>query len=372
MKNLLFGLWLNLWFSGAGFAEPVSAPERFVTASETLLQRLQLEPVQRTRFAETLRLPGRVALDEHRVARIGPGVSGRVTRIQVFIGQSVQKGEVLAQINSTELGAAQEDYLKSRTQVNLQRLNVQRASRLLEAGIISEAIYHERESVLEEREVELRAGADQLRVLGMSQAALDRLNARGQIHSEAPITATLTGTVIERHLSMGQNAQPSDHLFTIADLSRVWVVAEVPEQQVQAVDPGQMAEVRIPALGDSVIHGPVIYVADTVNPVTRSVTVRMALENPARRIKPEMLATLVISRPPENSLVLPGKAIIRQNEQDFVFVQQEAQRFALTPVTLGSSHGDYRKVLDGLREGQIIVAEGAFHLNNERIRRELE
>ncbi len=344
----------------------------FVTASETLLQRLELEPVRAMQIAETLRLPGRVALDEHRVARIGPGVTGRVTRVLAFIGESVKKGDALALINSAELGKAQEDYLKSRTQTNLQRLNVGRARRLLEAGIISEAIYRERESMLEEREVELRAGADQLRVLGMSESALARLNSSGQIHSEAPVTATLTGTVIERHISIGQNTQPSDDLFTVADLSHVWVVAEVPEQQVQQVNPGETVEVRIPALGDSAIHGQIIYVASIVNAATRTVTVRMTLDNPAGRLKPEMLATLVITHPPQQSLVVPVRAVIRQDERDHVFVRREPQRFELIPVTLGASQGDYRVVMAGLDEGEVIVAEGAFHLNNERIRRELE
>lgn len=373
--NIRFAWLILLLWSGLAGAESAPAEhssDSFVTAPDSLLHRLELEPVKRTSVAETLRLPGRVALDEHRVARIGPGVSGRVTDIRAYIGESVRKGDVLAQINSTELSKAQEDYLKSRTQVNLQRLTVQRASRLLEAGIISEAIFRERESALEEREVELRAGADQLRVLGMSDRALARLDADGQIHSEAPVIATVTGTVIERHISVGQTTQPSDNLYTVADLSRVWVVAEVPEQQTQLVVPEGLAEVRIPALGDIPISGRVIYVADVVNPVTRTVTVRMALENSGRRIKPEMLATMVISRPSEHSLVLPARAIIRQNDQDFIFVQTAPKRFELKPVRLGASLGEYRKVLEGVTEGEIIVAGGAFHLNNERIRLELE
>lgn len=346
--------------------------ELAVQASPTLLKRLVIAPVREARRSETLRLPGRVALDEHHLARIGPSISGRVTEIRAFIGQSVRKGEVLALINSTELGSAQAAYLKAKTQVGLQRLAVDRARRLFSDGIISEATLKEREGTLAEAEVELRAYDDQLEVMGMTQDTLQRLAKTGHIESITPITSTLNGTVIERHISVGQIAQPADDLYTVADLSQVWVVAEAPERDAHQVERGRSAEVEIPALPHGRKTGKVIFVSDTVNPATRTVTVRMEVDNGKREIKPEMLAGMVISKAPETGLAIPGQSVVRIGDYDHVFVQLAPDRFELVPVTLGPDQDGLRWVLKGLSAGQNIVVDGAFHLNTERIRKELE
>jgi cobalt-zinc-cadmium efflux system membrane fusion protein len=359
------------------FAQPEAqkaetAAEISVKAPLSLIERLKIEPVKLTEIGETLHLPGRITLNEHRVARVGPSVTGRVTEVTAFIGQHVRQGERLATINSTELSIAQAAYLKAKTQMNLHRLAVERARRLLEADVISRAELTERESELAEVEVEVRAGADQLAVMGMSEKAIQRLSNSSQIDSAIPVTATLSGTVLERKVSIGQIAQPSDDLFTIADLSEVWVVAEAPEQQAYLVETGGQAEVQIPALPGQKITGKIIYVGDIVNPSTRTVTVRIEVKNPDRKIKPEMLATMVIHRPRITSLNIPAKAVVRTGDRDYVFVQTSQDEFVLTPVSLGPDLGGLRRVIAGLNEGQQIVVSGAFHLNNERIRKELE
>ncbi|WP_254899498.1 efflux RND transporter periplasmic adaptor subunit [Methylomagnum ishizawai] len=341
-------------------------------APPALLKKLVIAPVAEARFMETLRLPGRVALDEHRLARIGPSISGRVTQIKAFIGQGVRKGETLALINSTELGGAQAAYLKAKTQVGLQRLAVDRARRLFGEGIISQATLKEREGALVEAEVELRADDDQLAVMGMSPQAIRRLAKTGHIDSVTPVTVTLNGTVIERHISVGQIAQPSDDLFTVADLSQVWVVAEAPERDAHRVSLDGLAAVEIPALPKRHITGKIIYVADTVDPSTRTVTVRMEVENKHREIKPEMLANMIIQQPSEAGLAIPAAAVVRVDERDHVFVRVAPDRFELRPVSLGPEQDGMRRVAGGLVLGQSVVVDGAFHLNNERIRKELE
>jgi cobalt-zinc-cadmium efflux system membrane fusion protein len=343
-----------------------------VVTPPALLSRLGVEPAASREWVETLRLPGRVSVNEHHVARIGPSVTGRVTDIQAFIGQSVKKGERLALINSTELSAIQSEFLKSQTRVSVRLLAADRARRLHQEGILSQVTLKERESELSEAEVELRAARDQLAIMGMSEEAIHALSASGEIKSITPVTATLTGNIIERHVSIGQIAQPSDDLFTVADLSQVWVVAEAPEQKAYLVEVGGRVEVDIPALPHQKIVGKVIQVSDIVNPATRTVTVRMELPNPQRRIKPEMLATMVIHRPPVMGLGVPSAAVVRVAERDHVFVQTGDDRFELTPVSLGPEQDGYRRVLEGLKVGQRIVVDGAFHLNNERIRKELE
>jgi cobalt-zinc-cadmium efflux system membrane fusion protein len=364
--SALTGLWLCVCL--AAHAES----PRTVEATPVLVNLIKVEAVGQTELRDSLRLPARVDLDQQRVARIGSAVTGRISEVRAYLGQQVRKGEVLALLNSTELGMAQSAYLKASSQVNLRRLAVQRAKRLLQSDVIAAAELQEREGVLNEAEVDLRAAEDQLRVMGMPESDLNRLARERTIHSHSPITASFDGVVIERNITLGQVVQPSDALYTVADLSRVWLVAEVPEQQAQWARMGDEAEAEIPALPGQHVHGKLIYVADLVDPETRTVTVRMEVPNPSRSLKPHMLATLLIRKQGALVLVLPDSAVVREGDRDHVFVQTKPRHFELRAVRLGEAKGAERPILDGLRVGEQVVVEGAFHLNNERLRKELE
>ena len=332
---------------------------------------IKVTPAGARSVSDTLRVAGRVDFDEYRVSRIGATVTGRVIEINVRLGQQVKVGDALAVINSTELGQAQLDYLKARAQADLQARSVERARQLFAADVIGRAELQRRESELAIASAEQRAAADQLRVLGMSQAAISRLGNNGAINSVTPVVSTVAGTVVERRITQGQVVQPADALYVVADLSEVWVTAEVPEQQAALVRTGQAVDIEVPALGAR-LTGKLIYVADTVNPETRTVTVRSRVSNSERQLKPAMLATMLIQAAAVERIVVPAEAVVREADADHVFVETAERTYRLTPVRLGPEGGGQRPVLDGLKAGERIVVAGAFHLNTERKRKELE
>jgi cobalt-zinc-cadmium efflux system membrane fusion protein len=347
-------------------------PSHIVEASPALLTLLKIQEIKPRAISESLRISARVELDQRRVARIGASVIGRVTDIKAELGQPVKKGETLALLNSSELGKAQSDFLKASSQVNLRGLIVQRAERLFESGVMAEAELQDRRAILNEAEVDLQAARDQLKVMGMSEADLKRLSKERTIYSYSSVTTSIEGVVIERHITLGEVVQPTDNLYTVADLSQLWLVAEVPEQQAQWAREGDQVSVDIPALPNIQFKGKLIYVADLVNPETRTVMVRMALSNSQRLLKPQMLATLQISKPDALVLAVPSQAVVRENDKDYVFIQKTASRFELCEVRLGREENGTRLLLDGLKGGEHIVTDGAFHLNNERLRGTLE
>ena len=349
---------------------PVADPLA-VTVPANFGAEIKVAPVGATPLSDTLRVAGKVDFDEYRVTRIGATVTGRVIEINARLGQTVKVGDALAVINSTELGQSQLDYIKARAQADLQARSVERARQLFAADVIGRAELQRRESELAIASAEQRAAADQLRVLGMSQAAISRLGNNGAINSVTPVVSTVAGTVVERSITQGQVVQPADALYVVADLSEVWVTAEVPEQQAALVRAGQQVDIEVPALGAR-LTGKLIYVADTVNPETRTVTVRSRVNNAERQLKPAMLATMLIQAAPAQRIVVPAEAVVRENNADHVFVEIAPRTFRLTPVRLGPESGGQRPVLDGLKAGEPIVATGAFHLNNERKRKELE
>ncbi len=362
---LLIILLLTPPISNAESALPV------LKASAVLMKQIKIAAISEGQVYDSLRLPARIDFDQQHVARIGATVTGRIIETETVLGQDVKKGQQLAMLNSTELGLAQAAYLKTRSQVNLRRLSANRARRLLASDIIPASELQERESILEEVEVDLRTATDQLRVLGMSDSELARLSKDKKIHSLLPITTTIQGTIVERNITIGQVVQPSDALFTVADLAHVWVVAELPEQQVSWVHKGDDALVTIAALPGEELSGRLIYVADMINPNTRTVTVRMELANPQRIFKPHMLASLLIRKQGVKELILPDSAVIRVNDSDHVFVEKAPDEFELRPVQLGIRNGNLRRVISGLKSGDKVVIEGGFHLNSERLRKDL-
>lgn len=352
-------------------AAPPADPA-LVTPAPELLAQLKLAPLSTLPVAETLRVAGRIDFDEQRLARIGATITGRVTDIDALLGQEVKKGEVLARLNSSELSTQQLAYLRARAQLELNRRNAERAKSLFEADVIGAAELQRRQSEFQISVAETRAASDQLQLLGVTPASIERLGQHGAVNSLTPVVSTLNGHVVERKLAQGQVVQPADALFVVADLSRLWAVAQVPEQQVSQVKVGQSVSIEVPALGNEKLVGKLIYVGQTINPETRTVLVRTELDNRDGRLKPAMLASMLIEARAIERQVVPASAVVRENDEDHVFVAQGDGAFLLTKVKLAPEQGGQRVVLSGLKGDEKLVVDGAFHLNNERNRKAME
>ena len=345
-----------------------------IDAAPDLLARLKLGEPFIAEVRETLRVPGRIEVDETRLARIGSPVTGRITELEAAVGQDVRRGDVLAGINSTELSSAQLGFLKALSQRQLADRAAGRAQQLYDADVIGQAELQRRQSELVQADAELSAARDQMKVLGMSERAIARLQETRTVNSLTQIVSGISGTVIERKVTPGQVVQPADSVYLVADLSKVWLVADIPEQISGLVRVGEAVDAEVAALPGRVLKGTLSFVSVTVSPETRTVRVRMDLPNPEREYKPAMLATVLVQGKPTRQLVVPAAAVVREDNRDHVFAQAPTGpgRFVLRQVVLGGEFDGRRVVVSGLREGEPIVVDGAFHLNNERKRRELQ
>jgi cobalt-zinc-cadmium efflux system membrane fusion protein len=374
MKKLLFAVLTAAALAGCnkeGAKAPAAqaADPALVAPDEALRGQLKVVAVSRQPLSETLRVAGHIDFDEQRLARIGATVTGRVVQVDALLGQAVRKGDVLARLNSSELSSQQLAYLKARAELELNRRNAERAKHLFDSDVIAAAELQRRQSEFQISQAETRAAADQLQILGVSPAAIERLGREGAVDSVTPVVSTLNGVVVERKVAQGQVVQPADALFVVADLSRLWAVAQVPEQQISQVTAGQLVHIQVPALGNEKILGKLIFVGQTINPETRTVLVRTELDNADGRLKPAMLASMLIEAKPVERLVIPASAVVRENDEDHVFVAEGEGAFRLVKVKLGPEQGGLRAVLSGLKGDERLVVEGGFHLNNERNRR---
>lgn len=337
-----------------------------------LMRQIKVGEPQWSEVNGMLKAAGRIEADEMRMARINAPVAGRVMDLEVIEGQTVKRGQVLATIHSTDLSAVQSSFLKAHSQRQLAERSVNRARQLLDAGVIGEAELQRRETELQQAEAEVSAAREQLVVLGMTPEAMEKLQATRVINSLIPVVASIDGRVLERKITIGQVVQAAETVCIVADLSSVWLVADVPEQSAGALRVGKHVQAEIPALPGYPVHGTLSYVSAVVNPETRTVRARLSVPNPDRVYKPAMLATVTLMDGVERRRVVPADAVVREENQDHVFVELAAARFILRPVTLGDETRDGRVLVDGVRDGERIVLDGAYHLNNERKRLALQ
>jgi cobalt-zinc-cadmium efflux system membrane fusion protein len=354
----------------AGKNKSESAPQARnpleVTIKPTVISQIKAGEPALAEVSGSLRVPGRVEADETRVTRVGSPVTGRITELDVLEGQTVKSGQVIASLHSTELSHSQLEFLKAYSQQQLAHRAAARAKQLLKADVIGEAELQRREAELVQATAELSSAHDELKVLGMEEEAIGKLQATRTVNSLSHIVASRDGTVLERKVTVGQVVQSTDTVVVLADLSHLWLVADLPEQTAGNIAVGKSVEAEIAALPGHVIKGKLAYVSATVNPETRTVRIRMDLPNPNGGYKPAMLATMVLLDSAEKQYVIPSSAIVREENREHVFVQTGPATFELRQVTLGAEFGDRRVYLDGLRQGEKIALDGAFHLNNER------
>ncbi|HEY7210615.1 MAG TPA: efflux RND transporter periplasmic adaptor subunit [Bryobacteraceae bacterium] len=340
-----------------------------VEVSPALAQHIQIATAKAQDVARSLHAAARIEADAHRVGRVSSPVTGRITEVFAHEGDFVKHWQALATLSSTELSNTQLAYLEAYSRRQLAERAVERADLLLKADVIGAAELQRRKAELQEKIEEVSAARAQLHVLGMSDETIAKLKATREVTSVSHIVASVTGTVIEHKAVPGQVVAPAETVYVIADLSQVWLIADIPEESSGDLHAGKAVVAEIAAFPGEKVRGKLSYVSPTVNPETRTVRIRMNVPNPRYRYKPDMLATVALEDVPQKQIVLPEQAVVREDNKDYVFVQTEPSTYSLREVVLGADLENQSVITSGLDPGERVVIAGAFHLNNERKRR---
>jgi len=349
-----------------GSVIPQPANPNEVSVRPALAERFKFGTPETRDVMGKLQVAAHVDTDARLIAHVGSPVSGRIIKLLAFEGQSVKAGAVLAMLHSTELSDAQVALIKATSQQNLAATSVKRAEQLVEAEVIGRAELERRRAELLQASTEAASYRTQLRGLGMTEEQISQVETNRKLSADYPIVTPKSGTVLKRDITIGQVVQPADPAFTIADLSAVWIVANVPEEDAGELQKGMTVSVRIPAIPEANITGHLCFVSPIVDPATRTVEVRMDVDNKQGLLKPDQLARMTFVGHASRKLTVPNTAVVREGNSDYVFVQNGPTRYVLREVSLGEEEDDYRVVLSGVQENERIVMEGAFHLNNQR------
>ncbi|MBI5671834.1 MAG: efflux RND transporter periplasmic adaptor subunit [Nitrospirae bacterium] len=346
-----------------------------LSAEESLRVGLVVQPVARSDFRTHRDFPAIVQPNQRNMAEITALVRGRVVEVYGELGQEVKANAPLAILYSSELGLAQSAYLKAKAKLHVAEQAFNRAQFLLQEQVIGEAELQRRQAELLSNQAEANESHDRLKLLGMNDEEFRRLESSRKIRSVVPIVAPFAGRIIGRKLTRGEVVETTENLFVIADLSEVWVQANIPEKDIPFAHSvhasgDRQVEVRINAYPKEVFQGAITYVADVLDPVTRTMQLRIELPNRDGRLKPEMFATIrIFSEAQPDRLAVPEAALQRDQGRTFVFVQRSANEYELRDVHVGDSNGTLVSILAGLNEGEPVVTHGAFVLKSELLKK---
>ena len=329
--------------------------------------------VEKRALAAELETTGQVDFDETRLAHVSPRISGRVHRVNARLGQDVQAGQNLAEVDSIELGRARAVFLQAKAKEELARKSFERARSLFDDRITSEQMVLEAEASLREATAEIRTAEETLHLYGLSQGQVDTLTYDDREASIYPLRAPFAGTVIERHATLGELVTPERNLFTLADLSRVWIWIDVYQRDLGGVHLDDRAQARVDAFPDEVFEGKVSYLSARVDTDTRTVRARLDVANPEGKLRPGMFVEVGLVDPHakdggetrSKSLVVPAGAVVRDGEAFVVFAAAGEHRFERREISIGRKAGGYVEVVSGdIDPDDEVVVEGGFLLKS--------
>ncbi len=337
-----------------------------LTASEIARAGIEVMTVKKEPFILHREFPATVHANENELAEVTTLIRGRVAEVLVDVGKDVKKGERLALLDSTDLGMAEGGYLKAAARQHEAQLAHERAANLHEHRAISLAELQRREAEMKTAQADAREASHRLTLLGVQPQEIQRLERERTIRSDVAIRAPFAGRVIMRNITRGEVVETSRNCFTIADLSDVWVVANVPEKDVRFIRPKDRVHVMVPAYPHGLFSGAVTYISDVLDPSTRTMRVRVTVLNPDRTLKPEMFAMVrVFASPQPEALAVPLMAVQQDGTGKLLFVRQPDHRFESRRVLLGDELDGKTIVLEGLHEGEEVVVKGAFAIKSE-------
>jgi cobalt-zinc-cadmium efflux system membrane fusion protein len=357
------GIFLGGCSSGGSVNAPASAAPGDVKLTAAQMQHVDLYTVAEATFHKSIRTAGTVDFDQERSTSLLAPISGPVTRLLVAPGDHVKKGQALAWVDSPDFAGAVGAFRKADAAARNARRIADVDKDLLAHKGVSDREAAQAQSDAVGAESDRDAARQALAALGVDAATIEKIG-KG-IDTPFPsgaIRAPLDGIVVERLITPGQLLQAgTTPCFTIADLSRVWVNAQVFGGDVGQVGVGDSAEIDA---GGATLKGTVTNIADEVDPNTRSVTARVSVDNPHGALKKQMYVPVtIVARGESHGLLVPVSAILRDDENlPFVYVAQPDGGFARAHVTPGYRDGDRSVVNDGLHAGDKIVAQGAIFL----------
>jgi cobalt-zinc-cadmium efflux system membrane fusion protein len=342
------------------------AEELTLTAEEAERAGVKVEAIKSEALGETIQVTATIRPDQDRLARVAPRIEGRITSAPAKLGDRVRAGQTLATLDSVDVAEAHAAWVQSQSEQRIAEADFKRAESLNAEEIIPRKDFLRAQADRDKAAASVRNTASRLRLLGGAQAA------SGSGVAGFAVTAPFSGTVIEKKVTLGELGSPSEPMFTIADLSRVWIQADLPEAALSKVRMGANAKVTVPAYPGETFSGRVSHIGAMLDKETRTIAARIEVDNADGRLKPEMFATATIEVAGEKREVisLPDAAIVLLEGQPTVFTFEQGA-YEARQVEPGERIGGRTVLKSGVKAGDQVVTSGAYALKARKLKSQL-
>lgn len=338
--------------------QQVSQPQQIVLSeAQIVAANIKLQKAQAATIRSVLVLPGEVQFNADRTAHVVPRFAGLVQSVAADLGQQVKKGQVLAVLLSAELAEQRSTLLATQKRLALAQRTYAREKTLWQEKISAAQDYWEAQQAMQEADIAVQSAAQKLRALGAASAVngdLDRYEIR----------APFDGVVVAKHIALGEAVAEDTGIFTLSDLSSVWVEVAVPPKDLNMVRVGEQAVVRTTAFASSA-SGTIAYVGALLGTQTRTATARVSLKNPEGSWRPGLFVNVeIVANETQVPIAVANEAIHQMEEQAIVFVRN-ADGFIAQPVATGRSDNSHTEIIKGLSPGVAYAADGSFVIKSE-------
>jgi cobalt-zinc-cadmium efflux system membrane fusion protein len=329
---------------------------------------VKAEPVAFREFPVEKTAIGSIDFNQDMTVQVFTPYAGRIVQLSAQLGDEVQKGQVLFTIDSPDLVQASSTLISAASVLDLTSRNLVRAKTLYDTRAWSQQQYEQAVSDQQTAEGNLRAARDAVRIFGKTDAEMDRMIKERKVDPILVVYSPVPGRIAARNAAPGLYVQPGNPPapYAVADVSTMWLLANVPENDAPAYRVGQPLKVKVPAYPDHEFEGRVNTIGLTVDPNTRRVLVRSVIEDPRHELWAGMFANFVIQvGNPMRSLAVPVNGVVREGDGTMtVWVSADRRHFTKRTVKIGIQYDGYHQILDGLKAGEIVATESALFMNN--------
>ena len=329
------------------------------TANAPQLSALKIANVEEVSLPISDLLNGHISYDENVTSRISSPIPGRVLTLRAEIGDKVQRGTVLVNIDSPDLSSAEADWRKAQADELRKKLAYERAKSLFEVEVLARKDYESADADYLQSKAETKR----------TQLRMKNLHASGNEDGRFGLKSPISGVVADKQINPGQEVRPDspNPLFTITDLSHLWVIVDVPERSAAEIHAGQIINIETDTYPDRLFFGKVELVGLALDPSTRRIQVRCTVKNEDNKLKPEMFArvSFVADGETKKAVPLPNTSIFVEGAYSYVFVETRPGTFEKRRVNVKIKGYEKSYIDSGLTKGEKVVTEGAFLLNAE-------
>jgi cobalt-zinc-cadmium efflux system membrane fusion protein len=349
-------------------ARAENLPPDSIELSESQLKGVRVETIEMHQFPIEKRAVGSIDFNEDLLTQVFTPYAGRIIGLFAKIGDEVKKGQLLFTIDSPDLLQASSTLISAAAVLQLTTKNLTRLKTLYETRAISQKDLEQAVSDQQTAEGALRAARDAVRIFGKTDAEMDRMIAERKVDPTLVVPSPISGRITARNASPGLYVQSGNPPapFTVADISTMWMLANVAESDAPAFQVGQEVRVSVLSFPNRTFRGHITTIASMVDPTTRRMLVRSEIEDPKHELRAGMFANYVITTgAPESSLAIPLDGVVREGDGTMtVWVTADRRRFTKRVVKIGLQHEGYMQILSGVQAGELVATEGALFLSN--------